>query len=220
MGVRQRGGMRIITKWDASERMVEVMERGGALGFIADQNAGDKGMFVPFLGRMASTYKSIGLLALKFDAAVVCGYAHRVASPAGERGTLPIRAGRGRRDPPRAVEARARPAVLRHGAVLVGPGEDGPHAPEQYLWMHRRWKSRPKYERQGKPMPASVRRSLGRLPWLNEGDVEALARSVEKGAGPARPARLVRPGGVAGPAGPRRVVLRPASIRPAAGRSP
>ncbi|MEM6749171.1 MAG: lysophospholipid acyltransferase family protein [Planctomycetota bacterium] len=182
MGVRQRGGMRIITKWDASERMVEVMERGGALGFIADQNAGDKGMFVPFLGRMASTYKSIGLLALKFDAAVVCGYAHRVASPAGERERFRYELGvadvihpeQWKREPDPLYYVTARYSWALEKMVRMRP--------EQYLWMHRRWKSRPKYERQGKPMPASVRRSLGRLPWLTEDDVEALARSVEVGA--------------------------------------
>src|SRR5690606_19753661 len=78
LGIRERKGMRIITKWDATERMLQVLEAGGALGFIADQNAGDKGLFVPFFGRLASTYKSIGLLAMNRQVPVVCGYAHRI----------------------------------------------------------------------------------------------------------------------------------------------
>src|SRR5947208_640108 len=39
--IRQRRGLGIITKWNATDRMVEVLQGGGALGFIADQNAGD-----------------------------------------------------------------------------------------------------------------------------------------------------------------------------------
>ena len=45
------------------------MERGGTLAFIGDQNAFDKGLFVPFFDRLASAYKSIALLAIgkRFD---------------------------------------------------------------------------------------------------------------------------------------------------------
>ncbi len=38
--------------------------------------------------------------------------------------------------------------------------------PEQYLWMHRRWKSRPRHEREGRPMPGPLRRNLEELPWM------------------------------------------------------
>ena len=48
------------TLWDAR----------GAVGFIADQNAGTKGLFVDFFGRAASTYKSIGLVAIYFSVQV------------------------------------------------------------------------------------------------------------------------------------------------------
>ena len=73
MGVRERRGLRIITKWNATDRMVAVLHRGGALGYIADQNAGTRDLFVPFFGKLASTYKSIGLLAMTQEVPVVCG---------------------------------------------------------------------------------------------------------------------------------------------------
>ena len=50
---------------------------------MADQNAGDRGVFVPYFNRLASTYKSIGLLALQFNTPILCGVARRV--PEAER---------------------------------------------------------------------------------------------------------------------------------------
>ena len=40
--------------------------------------------------------------------------------------------------------------------------------PEQYFWVHRRWKSRPRWERQGEEMPSSVVGKLERLPWMTQ----------------------------------------------------
>ena len=44
--------------------------------------------------------------------------------------------------------------------------------PDQYLWMHRRWKSRPRHERLGKPAPAPLRRNLEQLPWMQPAMLE------------------------------------------------
>ena len=49
-------------------------------------------------------------------------------------------------------------------------------APEQYLWLHRRWKSRPRHERQGRPMPESLVEKIRNLPWMTD---EELNRIVE-----------------------------------------
>lgn len=167
MGVRERRGMRIITKWNATDTMVNVLQGGGTLGFIADQNAGDKGMFVPFFGKLASTYKSIGLLAINQNVPIICGYAHRIGPGFRfEIGTADIiqpEDWANADDPLYYVTAR----YMRAIETMIRA------CPEQYLWMHRRWKSRPRWERQGKPMPATLRHNIESLPWM---DAPTLAR--------------------------------------------
>jgi KDO2-lipid IV(A) lauroyltransferase len=48
--------------------------------------------------------------------------------------------------------------------------------PEQYLWVHRRWKSRPPHEIEGAPMPDRLRNKLRQLPWMTEAEMERLER--------------------------------------------
>jgi len=53
-------------------------------------------------------------------------------------------------------------------------------APEQYLWMHRIWKSRPRHERLNKPFPDALRGKLGALPWMDDGAVGALVERSDR----------------------------------------
>ena len=172
LGIREKRGMRIITKWDATDRMVEVLSSGGVLGFIADQNAGDRGLFVPFFGKLASTYKSIGLLAMTQQTPIVCGYARRVGSgyrfEMGVQDIIEPADWEGRPDPLYYITAR----YMRALEMTIR------QTPEQYLWMHRRWKSRPRFERQGKPMPDSLRRNLEALPWMDEATLASVSQPV------------------------------------------
>ena len=171
LGVRERQGMKIITKWGATEQMVDLMESGGTLGFIADQNAGEKGMFVPFFGRLASTYKSIGLLALKYNAPVICGYARRLNGKFEyEVGTTDII---------RPEEWENQPAPLCYLTARYTRAIEAMVrlAPEQYLWIHRRWKSRPRHERLDKPMPKKLRQQLEALPWIDDNQIDRLSKT-------------------------------------------
>jgi KDO2-lipid IV(A) lauroyltransferase len=171
MGIREARGLRIITKFNATDRMLATLDAGGSLAFIADQNAGDRGLFVPFFGRMASSYKSIGLLAMTRRLPIICGAAHRV--PQGphtyrfELSTDDVIYPHDWEDQPdplfyiTARYNRAMEAMIRRH-------------PAQYLWMHRRWKSRPPWERKGRPMPDAVVDKLQRLPWMTPGELDRL----------------------------------------------
>ena len=143
LGVRQRTGMTILDKKGVAERVDDILDSCGAISFIADQDAGRKGMFVDFFGRKASTYKSIGLMAMRHEVPVIVGYGHRVREgfdfEIGVERIIRPEEWADKDDPLRWITQEytaALEAVIRR-------------APEQYLWVHRRWKHRPKGEESG-----------------------------------------------------------------------
>ncbi|MBP7937431.1 MAG: lysophospholipid acyltransferase family protein [Phycisphaerae bacterium] len=147
MTARARRGLRLLYKKGATQSAADILESGGVLGFIADQNAGRKGLFVDFFGVKASTYKSIGLLAMKHNVPIVVGCARRVSN----RFRYEVECTRvirpqewtGRDDPLLWITQQYSWAIERFVR----------QAPEQYLWMHRRWKSRPKDEEAAAEVP-------------------------------------------------------------------
>lgn len=140
LGVRERQGQRIIDKKGATTEVAPLLERGGTVGFIADQNAGSKGLFVDFFGRRASTYKSIGLLAMQYEVPVVVGYARREGTRfhfrVGVQDIIYPADWKNQDDPLRYITQRYSKGI--EDFVRADPG--------QYLWVHRRWKTRPKGE--------------------------------------------------------------------------
>ncbi|MDB5353658.1 MAG: Lipid biosynthesis acyltransferase [Phycisphaerales bacterium] len=140
MGVREKQGQKIVGKKGATGEVTDVLDRRGAVGFIADQNAGSKGIFVDFFGRKASTYKSIGLLAMQYEVPVVIGYARRVDDrfhfAVGVQDIIQPEDWKAQEDPLRYITQRYTKGI--EDMVRGDPG--------QYLWSHRRWKTRPKGE--------------------------------------------------------------------------
>ncbi len=185
---RARRGVVLIDKFGASERLPALLERGEPVGFIADQNAGKNGLFVPFHGRLASTYKTIGLLALRHEAPIVCGWARRL-SPLGRGDARPLRYRIETVDlirPEEWVEA-ADPLFYVTARYRRAIEEMTRRAPEQCLWTHRFWKSRPRHEREGRPFPEALRRKLEALPWMTDEELARIegrsARDREAAAG-------------------------------------
>ncbi|HEV8607234.1 MAG TPA: hypothetical protein VGQ99_17980 [Tepidisphaeraceae bacterium] len=140
MGVRERQGGKIIAKKGATEEVTGVLEQKGVVGFVADQNAGSKGIFVDFFGRKASTYKSIGLLAMEYNVPVVVGYARRVNDRfqfvVGVQDIIRPQDWANEQDPLRYITQRYTRAIEDFVRKDAG----------QYWWVHRRWKTRPKGE--------------------------------------------------------------------------
>jgi KDO2-lipid IV(A) lauroyltransferase len=134
---RARTGQTLIWKKGGADPMLGVLERGGVLSVLADQDAGPRGLFVEFFGRPASTHKAIALLAARHGVPIAVGGARRVGD--GFRYEVICEeliepgdwAGQG--DEVRWITQRFTAALER----LVR------RAPEQYLWLHRRWKHQP-----------------------------------------------------------------------------
>ena len=189
---RERRGLTLVSKFGAVRALPPVLRAGHPVGLVADQSGGDRGLFTPFFGRLTSTYKSIGLLAMQTNATLVCGMARRMrqgeALPAGSWSSTPSRGNQFASTP----EAPS----LRYSVELVdtfGPQDWSTqpdplfyltaryrraietmvrNAPEQYFWMHRIWRSRPAHERHNKPFPPMLRDKLLSLPWMTPEDVE------------------------------------------------
>lgn len=171
--VRQRKGMRVLDKFDVVRVVDELLGAGESIGFVADQNGGDKGMFVPFFGRLASTHKSIALLAIRHNVPIFCGMCLRMGHNARYHMEVTdvIQ--------PRDWAAAEDPAFYITARFMHAIEQQVRRCPGQYLWLHRRWKSRPRWERDGKPMPDSHLRKLSTLPWLDGAAIDRLARSAQ-----------------------------------------
>jgi KDO2-lipid IV(A) lauroyltransferase len=135
LATRRRAGIEPIYMQDARTRIPEVLREGKTVALVADQDAGERGVFVPFLGREASTFRGPARLALSQDVPLFFGAAVRQGSGYGavlERVDAP------------AGGDRAEGAELELTRRWVGRLEyQVRRHPEQYFWFHRRWKTRP-----------------------------------------------------------------------------
>ena len=140
-GIRARAGQKIIDKKGAAEQMAQLAEEGTTLCFISDQDAGRKGVFVDFFGRKASSYKSIGLLALQYNMPI--GVACCRQTPGEfffevEVSRIIMPDEWADKDDPLKWITQEYNTELEN---LIRKD------PTQYWWLHRRWKTRPKGER-------------------------------------------------------------------------
>lgn len=183
---RSRKGLMLLDKFSTARGLPEIFARNECAGFVADQNAGVRGLFVPFFGRLVSSYKAIGLMAQRFRAPVVVAWAKRVGGgPAGGPGTGLVQRSRALRFDMRIEDAfgpedwESQPdpvfyITARYRRALEAAFRD---APDQVLWMHRFWKSRPPHERKGRPFPDALKQKLLGLPWMTE---EELTRIIAR----------------------------------------
>ena len=135
---RERLGNRTIDKRSAARAMLQILHEGGTLGILVDLNTLDReGIFVDFFGVPASTTFMLAKLALRTEAAVLPVFAPW--DPKRRRFLLKIdeplcvaRSGDDEEDVRRLTQqftAVVEKYVRRH--------------PDQWLWIHQRWKTRP-----------------------------------------------------------------------------
>jgi KDO2-lipid IV(A) lauroyltransferase len=129
---RRRLGIEPIYMEEARVRMPDLIRSGVSVALVADQDARNRGIFVPFLGRPASTFRGPARLALQTGAPLFFGAAIREGD--GYRAVVePVIADRNgpgaERELTRSWVERLEYRVRLH--------------PEQYFWFHRRWKTVP-----------------------------------------------------------------------------
>ncbi len=134
---REYNGQFILPKDGSATAVQEVMESGGILTLLGDQHAGTKGCWIDFLGRPAACHKAVALFTLSGKAPMMVSYCKHTDKP------LHFEIGcTGVADP---LEI---PAEMNDVKKLTQWYNDRLAdaiytAPEQFWWVHRRWKAKP-----------------------------------------------------------------------------
>ncbi|WP_394793500.1 lysophospholipid acyltransferase family protein [Armatimonas sp.] len=127
--IRQSGGYEVVSKGGASLRKLFVaLKKGEAIAMLTDQNSGD--VFVPFLGIPAGTVTGPAALALKTGAPLIVSYC--VMKP---DSTYKIVV----HEPLWPKENESEASLMARVNLAIEEGIR--QYPEQYLWLHNRWKS-------------------------------------------------------------------------------
>lgn len=140
-GIRCLYGNRVLHKDDFARGLLGAMRQGETVGILMDTNmTPPQGAFVPFFGHLACTASGMARVALKTGATVLPGFMvweeseQKYALRFGEAIEV-IATGDDERD------------VLENTARFTAVIENWVRKyPEQWLWVHRRWKTRPEGE--------------------------------------------------------------------------
>ena len=135
---RGLSGNQAIFKNESARTVLRVLKEAGTIGILADQNTmPEEGAFVDFFGTPACTTTGIARVALHTDAAVVPGYAYWDEN---------LRKYRLRFEPPVELtrsgdtERDILENTQKFAKVIEGIIREHP---EQWVWIHARWKTRP-----------------------------------------------------------------------------
>ncbi len=138
---RKQGGLVELGEKGVSAQAVAVLRRPGVLGVLVDQNMRRKrGIFVDFFGVPACTTPAAAVYAQRAGAVLLAGFPTRQAD-----GRIVVK-----------MVGPFAPAPGLHGSaatqdltqqVTRAVEEAVRGAPEQWLWLHRRWKTRPESPR-------------------------------------------------------------------------
>jgi len=135
-------GNQPIDKNNSARSMLKVLKDGGTVGILMDQNtSSEEGVFVDFFGIPACTSTGLARIALRTDAAVVPGFLHWDSRMRKYRLCLHpaievVRSGDEEKD------------IVENTARFTRAIEDFARThPDQWLWVHKRWKTRPAGEK-------------------------------------------------------------------------
>src|SRR3954467_7613865 len=140
--LRTRFGNRPINKSNSAMLAVKIMREGGILGALSDVNAHPKeGVFVPFFGVDACTISGPAIMAMRSNAAILpafCVWDSKRKKYRFVRGTViePFKTGDRKAD-----------VIATTAAYTAEIEQLIRQFPDQWLWIHKRWKTRPPGER-------------------------------------------------------------------------
>ena len=138
LSIRTRLGNKQIDKTNSASQILRVLRSGGTIGVLADVNSHPKeGVFVPFFGIPACTASGVAMLAIRTNAVILPTFAiwdetrGKYFMAHGEI-IEPVNSGDRKRD------------IEEITALFVAATERVIRTyPEQWIWIHRRWKTRP-----------------------------------------------------------------------------
>ena len=134
--MRERSGVDLIDKRAALRPVLRALAEGAMVGILLDQNAARReGVFVPFFGYSASTSKSLAVLAVRTGAPIVPAFIRR-----DDAGMHRVVVGPALPPPSGDVEAAVTALTARCTEAIEAAVRE---TPEQWLWMHDRWRTRP-----------------------------------------------------------------------------
>jgi len=140
--LRTSAGMRVIWRGreGAAKELLRALKSNRMLGLLIDQDTKVQSVWVPFFGKLAKTPRAAADLVLRTGAAPILGFCTRV-------GPLKYRITLRELTPP---GARDEAAVTQLTADFTRGIEEQIRAhPEQWVWLHERWKSPPPAQNDG-----------------------------------------------------------------------
>ncbi len=127
------------TIWRGAEgstrKLLRAFRENALLAMLIDQDTKVQGVFVPFFGELAFTPRAAADLALRTGAPVVAVFIHR--KPEGGHRV------EARRVPFTPGEDAEADTVALTAAMTAAIEADIRRVPHEWVWMHRRWKTRP-----------------------------------------------------------------------------
>jgi len=137
-GLRSRFGTEVVPRGqDAGRRLLAALAANRVNGLLIDQDIKDvPGVFVPFFGRPAWTPSGAAMFALRQECPVVPAFDHRLDDGRHQVEVLPPLP----EPPPGSPEERI--TALTAAATAAIEGQVRAY-PEQWVWMHRRWRRQP-----------------------------------------------------------------------------
>ncbi len=139
---RESIGLRVYHRENSVKACLLALRNNEIVAMLLDQNAGDDGVFVDFFGHQASSAAGAAVFALRTDAAVLPAFA--VRRPDDTHAMIV--------DPPVPLVRTddQKQDIVTNTARYQKIIEEKVRAyPEQWFWLHKRWKSRPPEEREG-----------------------------------------------------------------------